>query len=50
MSFFNLVTTLGGMDPTPHMGMPKRASNSEEANLTNVDFDVGFIRSASFCS
>jgi hypothetical protein len=24
------------MDPTPHVGMPKRANNLEETNLINV--------------
>ncbi len=48
-SFFSLVITLGGMDPTPHVRMPKRTSNLEEANLTNVGFGVGFICNASLC-
>jgi hypothetical protein len=37
------------MDPTPHVGMSKRASNLEETNLTNVGFGARFIHNASFC-
>ncbi len=48
-SFFSLVITLGGMDPTPHARMPNRTSNLEEPNLTNVGFGVRFIYNSSLC-
>jgi hypothetical protein len=38
-----------GIDPTPHVGMPKRANKLEEINLTNVRFGASFIHNAWFC-
>jgi hypothetical protein len=34
---------MGGMDPTPHVGMFNRVSNLEEMILTNVGIDVNLF-------